>query len=190
MASHINLLGSIVIGALLLLAILNMNSTMTAKSYEHTLDNMVRGSTTTTAEMISHDFHKIGFGVTNPANMISSFDSTSIQFLGDLDADGIMDTLTYTLSDIAAASNTPNPRDRYIYRQVNNGPQVDIGLGVTDFKLRYFDATGYVTTNPGDIDCIEIQLTVESIISCIVNDSTYYARNYWQTRISPPNLLR
>lgn len=190
MASHINLIGSIIIGALLLLAILNLNSTMTAKSYEHTLDNIVRESTSSIAEMLCFDLRKIGFGVTNPADIIRNYDSTSIGFWSDIDADGNMDSIFYSISDTLAASGTSNPHDRFLYRQFNTGSPVNIGFGVTDFKLRYFDRDGAEAAAAGDITTIQIELTVESIVACNVYNTTYFARNYWQTRITPPNLLR
>ncbi|MDZ7261548.1 MAG: hypothetical protein ONB05_05520 [candidate division KSB1 bacterium] len=189
MVSHLHLIASIVIGALLLLAILNLNSTMSARSYEYTLDNLVRETTASIAEILCRDFRRIGAGLPNPATSIISCTSNSIQFLADLDADGTPEQVSYTLSDSTAPSNTPNPRDRYLYRQINNGPQVEIGAGIIDFRLDYYTRQG--TPNPTDftaIRCIEIQLTVESTMACEVDGRPYYARNYWQTKIAPPNL--
>jgi len=57
---------------------------------------------------------------------------------------------------------------------------------VTDFKIRYFDAMGNETTTLADVKNFEINLTVESTIPY----DDRYSEFFWQTRISPPNLLR
>lgn len=190
MQSHLQLVGSILLGGLLLLTILNQSATMSSRAVEHTLENLVRENTASITEIILYDFHRMGFGAPNPENIISSFNNNSIRFLIDLDANGTIDTLQYTLSTIAAASNTPNPRDRFLYRRVNSEAQQDIGLGITNFNLNYYDKNGSVAALATTIATIEIQLTVESVFGCSVADSTYYPQNFWQTRISPPNLIR
>ena len=190
MSSHINLIASIVIGATLFLAILNMNSIMNSRSNELFLDNLVREKTVAISEIIKFDFNKIGSGIRSPNIVFDSFDSTSICFFSDIDRDGVSDTVYYSLSDVNQAIGTSNPKDRYLYRQFNNGPLVDIGLGITDFTLKYYNKMGTETTVSSTIVTIGIQMTVESTMSCILDDSVYYAQNHWQTKISPPNLLK
>lgn len=190
MQSHLHLVGSILIGSLLLLTILNQSATMSARSVEHTLENLVRENTAGISDIILQDFRRMGFGAPNPESVIRSFTNNSIRFLIDLDANGTVDTLQYSLSDISAASNTQNPRDRFLYRRVNNGAQQDIGLGVTNFNLSYFDKSGVTTATAATIATVEIRLTVESLIGCSVADSIYYPQNFWQTRVTPPNLIR
>jgi hypothetical protein len=45
-------------------------------------------------------------------------------------------------------STTPNPRDRKIYRQVNNASTEGWALGVTQFRLKYFDYDGDTLSTP------------------------------------------
>ena len=90
------------------------------------------------------------------------------------------------LSDSTAAYYTENPRDKILYRLRNNQEKQDIALGVTQFKIRYFDSLGNETTDFSQIKSFEITLAVESTIA----SGDRYSNFYWQTRISPPNLTR
>jgi len=190
MQSHLLLVGSILIGSLLLLAMANMSSTMSSRSVEHLLENLVRRNTDGITEIMLQDFRRMGLSAPNPENVILSFNNNSIRFLGDINADGSLDTLQYALSETSAASNTQNPRDRLLYRWMNSEPQQDIAIGVTNFNLNYYDKNGSIATIAATIATVEIQLTVESLFGCSVADSIYYPQNFWQTRITPPNLIR
>ena len=119
-------------------------------------------------------------------NSLLLADSTRIYFLSDNNGNGAVDTVRYILSDINAASGTENPRDRILYRRVNTESQSDAALGVTDFKIRYFDVDGYESVDVSQIKTFEITLEVESTMGY----DNQYARCYWQTMITPPNLMR
>lgn len=190
MSSHLNLVGSIAIGGLLLFAILNMNLDMTSETRGLRFENMVRENTASIAEIINYDFRRMGFGVNDPNDVIQSFSQSSITFLSEITGDGVVDTIAYSLSNVSDAHATPNPNDRYIYRKLNKGSPDIIGVGVTDFRLIYYDRNRVVTNVKISIAIIEIQLTVESTIGNIIGNSTRYAQNYWQTRIAPPNLIK
>jgi len=190
MGEQIGLIGSIIIGALILLAVLNLNSSMTSNSQEQNLDNIVKESTATLTNLLSYDFRNIGRGVANPQLAIQAFDSTTIRYYIDVNNDGAVDSVTYSLSDVASASDTPNPRDRILYRQLNVGPQTNVGTGIIDFSLTYFDNNGNQTATASDINCIGINLLVESTYGSLKGDSLHFASNYWQTKITPQSLIR
>ena len=188
MGSHIQLIGSIVIGMLLLMGILNLNSTLTMESIVQLEDNIVQMNTSSIASVIDFDFRKMGYKVPNTSAIISSYSSNSIQFLADLNGDNNVETISYSVSNCEAVSSTANPNDRYLYRQINNGNLEILAAGVTKFNLKYYDRTGNTAANINAIACIEIQLEVESFRPYI-DDLGRYALNVWQTKISPPNLI-
>ena len=186
MSSHLNLIGSIIIGGLLFLTINRFGSTMNQNSTEKVLDSITIQNASSISQLIEFDFNRMGLGVPQNTLALVQADTNSISFLSDIDKNGVIDTVHYVLSDINAASSTENPRDMILYRLLNNQSQQDAALGVTEFKLRYFNSIGNETTDMTQITTFEITLTVESIAP----SNNRYSTFYWQTMISPPNLLR
>ena len=86
----------------------------------------------------------------------------------------------------SAAADTPNPHDKILYRVINGKTQVNAAIGVTDFRLRYFDLDGKVTGDVAKIKTIELTLELESTIPY----RGKYAHFFWRKKLTPPNLLR
>ncbi|MBN1350192.1 hypothetical protein JXJ21_12330 [candidate division KSB1 bacterium] len=186
MSSYLNLIGSFIIGGLLLLAINRFYSGMQRSSYEKLLDDITSQHTAEITELIEFDFNRMGLHVSHNTNALLVADSSRIFFLSDNNSNGAVDTVKYILSDVNAASSTENPRDRILYRLINNQTQQDVALGVTDFKIRYYDSMSYLSSNLSQIRTFDISLAVESTSAY----DNHYSRCFWQTRITPPNLLR
>src|SRR3989337_1865021 len=98
-------------------------------------------------------------------------------------------TLYYYLGPASELTQTPNPRDRFLYRVVNNESPKGINLGVTQFKLIYFDAIGetinFPITVPSEIYTLEINLTVENVAGY----NEQYSSAFWrQIRLTARNL--
>ncbi len=185
MDSYISLIGSIVIGTLLLLSVLSFQADLRDHSFKHTNALIAQNQAMGIIEVLKWDFGQIGFGVAD-STYFSGPDSNSIAFYADIGADSVIDIVRYSISDSTAASGTPNPHDKIFYRWVNDEPQTDAALGVTDFKLRYFDKDGNETNNIKNIRTIEITLEVESTLP---DNNNEYARFFWREKISPPNLV-
>ena len=186
MGSHLNLIGSIIIGGMMLLIINNYSSSLSQTSHERALDGITIYNASSVAKLIEYDFNRMGLRVPPTDTIISRADSSHIIFLSDIDNNGNIDLVEYVLSIPDSASGTENPRDRILYRRINNEPLRDAALGVTRFRIRYFDWLGNVTTNVTEIKSFEIILWVESTIPF----DNRYSAFHWQTKISPPNLTR
>lgn len=185
MAAWIDLIGSFVFGALLGLNVLRLNAAMADHSFAASLTYGAQISALTVAQIVEEEVGKAGFGVTGPAIVLA--DSTRLKFRGDLDGDSDVDTLYYYLSSLAAASSTKNPKDRILYRALNGGAPQSLNLGITRFKLSYFDADGDSLALPvtvGDIRQIRVDLVVESAEPY----DTVYAQASLPLRIRPKNL--
>jgi hypothetical protein len=184
MGSTLDLLGSLILLGVLILAVatvhLNMNQSVNEGGFElRTQQNLIE-----LARTMEFDFLKIGYNSPKPA--IAVADSDRITFKADLENRGIIDSVRYYLggpSDGGVAA-TPNPRDRVLYRVLNNEPQRGTSLGVVQFYLTYYDSAGNTTTAPNMIRSIRVQLTVESQYPV---DSTF-AGAYWEKHIYPRNL--
>ena len=186
MGSYLNLIGSIIIGGMMLLIINNYHNSLNKNSHERLLDSITIYNASAISKLIEYDFNLMGLRVPSTQTIIKTADSSRISFLSDIDNNGNIDSVKYVLSIPDSASGTENPRDRILYRLVNSEPMRDATLGVTRFRIRYFNSAGNITTTLNQIKSFEIILRVESIVPY----DTVYSAFYWQTIISPPNLTR
>ena len=183
MQDYLALIGSFVIGGLMLIAFLDFDADLKNHSFEHTTDLIVQQNAAAMIDLVEWDFRKIGYGLDFPA--LAIYDSNFISYYVDLGGDGVIDTVRYFVSDSSAASMTTNPRDRIFYRLSNQDPNIDAAMGVTDFHLQYYDISGNPTTNLLQIKTIEVSLTIESTEPY----NGEYRRFFWREKITPPNLL-
>ncbi len=190
----IDILGSTVIGGMLLMILLRMNDKAVENTYYNGAELMVQENLVAVVELLEHDFRKIGFCkkwnvLPDPSHAIIAADSTSIAFLTDLNNDGRVDTLRYYLGPATELNNTANPRDRILYRVENSQTPKGSNLGVTQFRLTYFDALGnqlsFPITVPSAIYIMQIDVTVEDFESYNQNYSTAFWR---QIRLAARNL--
>jgi type II secretory pathway component PulJ len=207
----IDILGSTIIGGLLLLILFRMNDGAINNNFTYSGERIVQQNLVEIVRLLEHDFRKIGYcydwkKITDQSLVILKATPTRITFLTDFVTqanpygDGVIDTLTYFLGTTSTLSATPNPNDKLLYRLENNTNKIataNVGgsnLGVTEFNLTYFDAVGAVITSmpsspPLGIASIQIDLAVENPAA--------YAQNYdlerkviWrQIRLASRNFL-
>ena len=195
----LDLAGSILIGGLIMLILFRMNDAAVENIYNNGGELSLQQNLAVTAKVLEYDFRKIGYcaewkKIPDPSKSILLADSTKIKFLTDIDKDGSgpdgdVDTLYYYLGPASELTQTPNPRDRFLYRVVNNESPKGINLGVTQFKLIYFDAIGdtinFPITVPSEIYTLEINLTVENVAGY----NEQYSSAFWrQIRLTARNL--
>lgn len=147
----IDILGSMVIGGMLLLILFQMNDHATQNTYNFTGELAAQQNMVTTVEVLEYDFRKIGY-CENPLalpdpeeNAILYADTSDIKFLTDImippyndpHGDGILDTIEYQLGPTSELTGTPNPNDRMLYRIVN-GVKKGVNLGITEFYIKYY----------------------------------------------------
>lgn len=194
----LDLAGSILIGGLILLILFRMNDAAVENVYNNGGELSLQQNLAVTAKVLEDDFRKIGYCVDwkkipDPSKSILLADSNRIKFLTDVDKgsgpDGIVDTLYYYLGPTSELSQTANPRDRFLYRVVNSETPKGINLGVTQFKLLYFDALGdtidFPVAVPSQVYTLEINLTVENTAG--YNEK--YSSAFWrQIRLVARNL--
>lgn len=186
MGSWITLIGSSLVGAFTLLSLMRFTIDMSQTHYLETMENLTYDMLAQAVEVVEGDISRAGLGVTDAAeDIIQAADSTNFQFRLDIDGDGTVDNLRYFLGDTTSAAGSPNPRDRALFRSVNGGQAADIAVGLTDFKLKYYDQSGNETTVAADIRTIRIQMSFESTT---IYDSQY-ARLSWEGKITPINLV-
>ena len=189
-----DIMGSMIIGGILLSITLRLNDSATGKTYNNSAELSLQENMATVAQIVETDFRKIGYCADwnkfpDPSKAVVYADETSIKFLTDIDLDTNMDSISYYLGSTSELLSTPNPRDRILYRVVNTETPMPSNLGVTQFRLVYFDALGDTLsppiTSPGLITSVEINLTVESVAAY----DTAYSSAFWrQIRLVARNL--
>ena len=190
----LDIMGSILIGGILLTTTWRLSEAATEKTYNGSGELSLQQNLVATAQILENDFRKIGFcenwnKIPDPTKAILSADLSSLKFLTDVDADGDVDSIRYYLGPTSELYMTPNPRDRMLYRVVNNEAPAGSNLGVTQFFMIYYDALGDTIPLPititGEITSIEINVTVENVAAY----DTSYSSAYWkQIRMVARNL--
>ena len=190
----LDILGSIIIGGLILLILFRLNTSATSNLYNNTSEANVQSAMISVGSVLENDFRKIGYckdwtKIPDPSKSILLADTSSIKFLTDVNNDGNVDTLYYYVGPTSELLNTPNPRDRLLYRVVNSETPKSSNVGVTKFKIIYYDSFGNILTTPvnppGQIQKMQIDLQVENPEPI---DSTYVVAFWRQLRLSARNL--
>ncbi len=191
----LDIIGSMLVGGLLLLSALRMNDQATQNTY-HMQENLtVQQNMTSIIESIQWDFRKIGYckdpkQIKDPKYFILYGDSNQIVFRADIYNDGTIDTVRWYLGGYIAG---PNPRIRDLCRQVNSEPVLHANLGVTQFSLKYFDVCDslmptVIAPQASIPQLVELTVKVEPTASY----NRAYTENfaYWrQTRLVSRNMI-
>lgn len=196
----IDIIGSTMIGGMLLLILLRLNDTAVANSFHYNGELIIQKNLVEVVKLLEFDLRKIGYcsdwtALPDPTKSILAVDSNSITYLTDLptktqpNGDGVVDTLRYYLGDTSELSHTPNPNDRILYRRVNNETPLGANLGVTKFDFKFFDTFGaeipFPITEPGEIQTMQIDLAIEDVYAY----DNKYRRVFWrQIRLAARNL--
>ena len=190
----IDLLGSTIVGGILLLTLFKINGTAVENNYTGNGELIAQQNLATIVQILETDFRRIGYcddwrKIPDPTQSILQVDSSMIKYLTDVDDDGNVDTVLYYLGGTNELTSTPNPRDRYLYRIINSESPVEVNLGVTQFKMNFFDALGnqlfFPISNPSAIYSMQIDVAVEDVSAY----NEQYSTAFWrQIRLAAKNL--
>jgi len=191
----LDILGSVIVGGILMLSIARVNESSTKDLYRGTGNLVAQTNLATIVQILETDFRKIGYcadwqQIPTPTEAILYADSTSIRYLTDVDSDGIVDTIFYYIDYATDIPETPNPRDRFMYRVVNSEAPVGVNLGVTQFNMNFYNALGTELTfpiaDPREIYTMQIDITVEDVAAYNQEYQTVFWR---QIRMAARNLF-
>lgn len=190
----LDIMGSMIIGGILLMTLFRMSDRATESTYNKTGDLIIQQNIATVVRTLEYDFRKIGYcaewtKIPNPSKSIIFADKDKVKFLTDVDRDGEVDTMYYYIGPASELIYTANPRDRFLYRVVNNEKPVKVNLGVTQFDLVYYNVNKEIipapVAVPGEIYTIQISVAVENIEAY----DQKYSQVFWrQIRLVARNL--
>ena len=199
-SSILDIIGSFIIAGLLFLMTIRLNESANESSFAYHTQLNLQTNLTTVVSILEFDLRKIGYcrdykKIPDPTKSLLLADSTRIKFLCDFNNDGNLDSIFYRLGPASELSDTPNPRDCYLYKKTNNQAAERWNFGVTRFRFKYYDALGdsvaFPIANPSIVYSMEISVQVESpdpYEQKYVNDPFAYETFWRQIRLVSRNL--
>jgi hypothetical protein len=204
----LDVIGSFVLFGWLLLSTIRVGTANSENMQSYGGELLVQENLVEITKLLEYDFRKIGYcmepnNIPDPTRAILLADTSRLKFLTDVDLtgtgpDGVVDSIYYYLGPTSELASTTNPRDRMLYRVVNAAAPKGANLGVTSFKLRYFDGQGVAIGTPvtganlQKIQTIQISLIVENTVAAEIVETApvnqRYSSAFWQQmRLSSRN---
>ena len=178
----LDIMGSVIIAGLMVIMLMKFNIYQSTTKFASDSELQMQQNSKTLAEIIDHDFRKIGYDYDSTS--IIQADSERVSFFSDIDRNGSIDFVSYFLGDTSEVTETTNPKDRILYRVVNSDTISGPSLGLTKAKFSYLDEVYTETTTLTDIKYVRAELWVESIEPV----GEEYIFTYWEITINPRNL--
>ena len=174
----------ILVRTAIVLIVLRMNVSLNNMVTETVAHATIQESLSVLRQVMSTDFEAAGLNVPVGTASFLSVASDQIKYYGDLDGDGTLETIRYYMGSTSELSNTTNPDDRKLYRQINSGTPLNVANGITKFVVTYFDQYGIATTYASKVKMFSISLIMQD--GSPVDGK--YPSTFWQQSFFPPNL--
>lgn len=190
----LDIIGATIIGGLLLLTIVRLNSRAQENLIVYGSDKILQNSVVNLATLLEEDFRKVGYcadpnKITDTTDLIITADLSSISFRADLNRDGNLDVVKYFISDTVAMNMTKNPRDRILYRQINSDMPLIVNSNIVQFRIKYFDVLDTELTAPVNTPSLVAHLEISFKVEDPEAYDEQYSEAYWQqVRLSSRNL--
>ena len=189
MSDWLDLIGSFAIGGLILLIIINLNLTVNTAATQNLYSNVTQRQVVASVEVIENDIYKIGYRIDGAVLTIA--DSSEIQFVTDINNDGINDKIRYYLTETSSLNGTYNPDDRILWRDLNDESSLTPFI-VTELNFSYYDSLGQIINYSSLLD--QSNRDRVKIIKVIVETETgelidgEYQTIQWEKLIRPKNI--
>jgi len=179
-----DIIGSILVRTAIVLIVLRMNVSLNSMVVESVAHATIQQSLSVLREVMSADFDAAGLNVTPGTSSFLVAKPNQMEFYGDLDGDGTPETIYYYVGPQSELSNTVNPNDRKLYRQINGGTSLNVANGITTCAFTYYDQNGLVTTSPSLVKMFTVKMTMQDGAPV----DSLYPSTYWEQSFFPPNL--
>ncbi len=199
MSVFLDIAGSFLIGAFVILIGLRLNATTAGNATALNAQLNVQESALDLMRTLNSDFQKIGNNCFEPSTSILFFDTAAgiIRFRGNIQQRQIgtleqgIDTVEWRLGPTLTGYENPNIRN--LFRTVNGGTPVPAGMWVTSFDLAGYDKNGSLTTDRASIEVFQVTVGVENPYMTqdqVNQDTTSYARIFLTRKWAPQGLMR
>lgn len=178
---NLSIVSSFIIGTVLLVSLVKVNLSLVENSMDSMYDQVAKINVHSIAAAVSHDFRKMGYGVSGSS--LQEATPSKISFQGDLDDDGLIDMVSWEWDKTQNVTETSNPDD-YVLLRIVNGKITPINMGVVKFELSYYDKLNQPTVLTNEVREIHITLLSESADP--VGDK--YMKASWEKKFVPLNI--
>lgn len=178
---NMSLVLSTIIGGLLMLAMIGLNTRVSQSSSIKTLQFATKAKVDVIAAYVTADIRQVGAGI-GTGNKIEQVTQNRLTFRRTR-IDGVTETVQWRWVPDAGVATSPNPRDRRLYRIVGTDT-TDLGNGIVSFQFRFLEADGDSTLTVADIRSIRARVIVESDVSF----QNEWARSFWESTVTPRGL--
>jgi hypothetical protein len=188
---------SFIIGGLLLISIISMNSRVMENSGEAVLNMTAKKTVETVSQVINRDMQRIGYNTGSPPSDAikevtrnTATNTYKLKFEADIDDNNTEDPVTITweanpVNKVTATSDNTN--DYKLTRTVDGGPEDGtIAFSVTDFDLTFYDINSNPTTTTTNIRIIDVSLEAQAPVK--YGNKSDYEKSIWNKTFTPPNL--
>ncbi len=176
MNESLDIIGSYLIGGIVVLGLVGIMFAFNSKSQETKLSEIAQYTSQEIGDVIENDFNKLGYGIAG--NKITGITDSSITFLADLDNNQTTDSITY--------STFRQNNNLYLSRKVVEGSQTkQWNTLVKSFNIAGIDTAGNATYTISNIKGIDVKLLITKEGYA---NSKYGIGSFWQRKFYPPNL--
>jgi hypothetical protein len=188
MATWLDIIGSVIVGSLVLMLLLKVNFQISNNSREISTNGVVQANLSGLGVVVENDLYKIGYRISGTGNKINTSALNQLSYLVDLNNDGTSHTVKYYLGDTSQAHSSSNPNDKPLFKVIDNGTPMAMAL-VRDCQFTYYDSTGTQisdTTINGRKLIRILKVYIKSESQDLINN--YYQTAEYSRKIKPMNL--
>ncbi len=183
MNTALDIAGSTVIGSILLLAIISLLFAVNDSNVEMSRIQVTQEKADVLADILSDDFNNAGIAVPDSVSAVITADSMSFGFIGDVDGNGIPDSVKFT---VVESSDTTGSIVSTLTRRVNTGIVDDYVFTNISARFRFYNSTGNETSTP--VDVYSVETTLQAVDNIEFKDNR--ALGFVQWRVLLRNIRR
>jgi hypothetical protein len=182
MVAYLDLIGSMVIRAGIVLILLRLTVSMQDVLYERTERAVLDKNLTTISQVVSQDINQIGYNV--GGSSFVTIDTSHVVFYGDVDYNGTPEQIEYYAVPADMTGNGDSVR--YVLHRKSGTWGMDVPMTVQLSRMRfwYYDSLGTETADTARVRSIFVLLQLRS--SSFFNGR--YPTASWQAQLFPQNL--
>lgn len=174
MNQALDIIGSYLIGGIVVAALAGLTFHITSKSQETTLSQITQYTVAETGKVIEDDISKAGYRVASGPKILA-ISADSIAFRADLSNHGTIDTVKYY-------SQTVNNTKR-LFKKIGNS--IKWSMPVERFGVAGLDSAGSMTNVLSDVKSITVSIVTQETTD---SDSQNIVGAFWKRQIFPKNL--
>jgi hypothetical protein len=181
MTTMLDIIGSVIVGGLVILGMSQFILDRQAAVIDSTDKTTAQITNESITSTMMYDLRKIGYNVkTTPVFLLCR--PTALTALGDIDNNGVVDTIRYWWS--GAVTSTPNPNDSLLFRKINNETTEGLDVGLTNLRFTYLNSSGSETTTPADVRAVQVSIATQGKLPA----SNDIDEGFSEFRISPRSI--